>query len=215
VVCIAAIPAVMALLLPEVITNYIDAYPGVDINMREENAKGVQTRILRGEVDFGISTLWTQEPELAFEPLFDDYYGVIVGSDHPFAVCKSEITWEDLSKMQVLGFSADLGMQQQLAKMPNIPQHIRYPRYQTSNTSTIEALVRAGRGVSVMSALAAQRPPLDNLTLKLLHDPACFSTVGILSRKGRSLPPAAEDLRDRIRQRAPGLARFKGIRVHK
>lgn len=212
---IAAVPAVMALLLPEVIATYIDAFPGIDINLREENARGVQTRILRGEVDFGISSLWTSDPELAFEPIFDDHYGVIFGPKHPFATRKSKITWADLGKMQVLGFSADLGMQQQLANMPNIPEHIRHPRYQASNTATIETLIRSGLGISVMSALAAQRPPLDRLKLNLLHGPICFSTVGILFRKGRSLSPAAEDLLERIRKSIPKLARFKGIRVHK
>jgi DNA-binding transcriptional LysR family regulator len=208
---VAAVPSVMALLLPDVVAKFIDVFPGVDIYLREDNSGGVQQRILNGDVDFGISSLWHPDPELVFEPIFHDRFGVVFAPDHPFSITKSDITWNDLHGMRVLGFSADLGMQHQLASMPNIPDEIRSPRYQVSNTSTIETLVMCGLGVSVMSALAAQRPPLDRLKLRLLHGPEISRCVGILYRKGKSLSPSAAEFVDWVRASIPRLARFEGI----
>jgi DNA-binding transcriptional LysR family regulator len=106
-------------------------------------------------------------------------------------------------------------MQHQLTQTKGLSEAIRQLRYRVSNTSTIETLVARGVGISVMSALAAQRPPLDRLNLRLLCQPAITRTVGIVRRQGKSLSPAAATLLEYIKKAVPQLADFPGVRVVK
>ncbi|CDY75005.1 Transcriptional regulator, LysR family [Caballeronia glathei] len=210
---VAAVPSVMALLLPEAVAAYIDAFPNIDIYLREDNSEAVQQRIVDGDVDFGICSPWEPDAELVFEPLFEDCFGVVFAPHHPLAAGDGELSWEEVSGYRIVGFSSDLGMQHQLSHTPGLSQEVREPRYRVSNTSTIETLLARGVGVSIMSALAAQRAPLDRLSMRLLSKPVLTRTVGIVRRQGKSLSPAAATLLQHIRATVPQLARFPGVRV--
>ncbi|MFM0272327.1 LysR family transcriptional regulator [Paraburkholderia nemoris] len=212
---VAAVPSVMALLLSEASAEFIDKFPGIDLYLREDNSEGVQQRILSGDVDFGICSPWEPDAQLSVEPLFEDTYGVVTAPDHPFARQTKEIAWDQLEHYRIIGFSADLGMQHQLSQTPGLSQQVREPRYRVSNTSTIATLLIRGEGVSVMSALAAQRAPLDSLTFRLLKGPTLSRTVGLLTRSGRSLSPAASAMVAELRKALPALDRFLGVRVPK
>ncbi|PLZ03231.1 LysR family transcriptional regulator [Burkholderia sp. WAC0059] len=210
---VAAVPSVMALLLPEAVAAYIDAYPNIDIYLREDNSETVQQRIVDGDVDFGICSPWEPDPELVFEPLFEDSFGVVFAPQHAFAAGSGPLHWEALAGQRIIGFSADLGMQHQLTHTPELSEEVREPRYRVSNTSTIETLVARGVGVSVMSALAAQRTPLDRLSLRLLTQPELTRTVGVVRRQGKSLSPAALTMLKYVRAAVTQLTRFPGVRV--
>ncbi|KWF06452.1 LysR family transcriptional regulator [Burkholderia pseudomultivorans] len=210
---VAAVPSVMALLLSEASAEFIENFPGIDLYLREDNSEGVQQRIQSGDVDFGICSPWEPDTQLTIEPLFEDTYGVVTAPDHPFARQTGEVAWSELEHHRIIGFSADLGMQHQLSRTPALSQQIREPRYRVSNTSTIATLLTRGAGVSVMSALAAQRAPLDSLTFRLLKEPTLSRTVGLLSRSGRSLSPAAAAMVAELRKALPALGRFQGVRV--
>lgn len=213
-VSIAAVPSVMGWLLPDTVAKYIASFPCVDVKLSEDSARNVQMQVFRGHVDFGISSLWLSNNELAFEPLFDDPYGVIFAPNHPFATRKSNIKWEDLEKLQIVGYNVDLVIQNKLSNISNIAEHVRGSRYQASNTSMIEKLVRSGLVISVMSALSARRPPLNQLKFRLLYNPDCSRTVGILTRKEKTLSPSALALLEDIRKGMQKLSRMQGIHIH-
>ncbi len=210
---VAAVPSVMALLLPEAVVTYIDAYPNIDLYLREDNSESVQQRILSGDVDFGICSPWEHDPDLVFEPLFRRLFRR--------RLCASPCARRERRRTvvgrhcgyRIIGFSPDLGMQHQLSHTAGLSLEVREPRYRVSNTSTIETLVARGIGVSIMSALAAQRAPLDRLSLRLLTKPVLTRTVGVLRRQGKSLSPAALTMLQHIREAVPQLARFPGVRV--
>jgi DNA-binding transcriptional LysR family regulator len=210
---VGAVPSVMALLLSDASASFIEKYPSIDLYLREDNSEAVEQRILSGDVDFGICSPLERSPQLAFEPLFEDAYGVVAAHDHPLAQERSEVTWRELQRFRVIGFSADLGMQHQLTKTSTLSQDFREPRYRVSNTSTIATLLARGVGVSAMSALAAQRAPLNGLSFRPLKDPTLSRTVGLLTRVGRSLSPAAAAMVAEVRASLPMLRRFTGVRV--
>ncbi|MGF6768029.1 DNA-binding transcriptional LysR family regulator [Paraburkholderia sp. GAS199] len=208
---VATVPSVMALLLPEVVAAYIEMFPEIDVYLREDNSEAVQRRVLDGDVDFGICSPWQADAELAFEPLFEDYFGVVFAEHHPLAAGTGELTWQEIAEFRIVGFTPDLGMQHQLSQTEGLSREVREPRYQVSNTSAIEALLSRGVGVSVMSALAAQRAPLDRLNFRLLGTPVLKRTVGVVRRQGKSLSPAAATLLERVHGAVPQLLRFPGL----
>jgi len=213
-VTVCVVPSVMASLLPDSAARYIANFPGIEVKLWEDTARNIQMQVLRGRIDFGICSVWFPNPELAFEPLYDDHYGVVVAADHPFAARKEGIEWGELESVSLVGYNVDIETQNQLAHMPGVLDHLRTPAYQAANSVAIAKLVSAGLGISVMSALSARRPPLDKLKFKQLRSPASFRSVGVLYRKERSLPPAAAELLAEIRRELPTLARVHGIRLH-
>gem|GEM_PF-3091716 len=178
----------------------------------ERQATKIQA-VISGDVDFGICSPWEHDPELVFEPLFEDSFGVVFAPHHALARNEGELSWRDIDGYRIIGFSPDLGMQHQLSRTAGLSVEVREPRYRVSNTSTIETLVARGVGVSIMSALAAQRAPLDKLQLRLLSQPVLTRTVGVLRREGKSLSPAAATMLQYVRAAVPQLARFPGVRV--
>jgi DNA-binding transcriptional LysR family regulator len=213
VVGIAAVPSAMALLLPLAVAQYMDAYPGVDIYLREDNSEFVQRRVLDGDVDFGVCSLWESDSDLCFEPIFEDDFGVVFSTHHPLVAHQPDIDWRDIAGYQIIGFSPDLGMQHQLSKTAILSEELREPRYRVSNTSTIEALLAQTLCISVMSALAAKRAPLDQLIFRRLTGPTLSRKVGIVTRQGRRPSPAAETMLSHVRNSVLSLARFEGVTV--
>lgn len=210
---VGAVPSVMALLLSEASAAFIERCPGVDLYLREDNSEAVEQRILSGDVDFGICSPWEPNGQLDFKPLFEDTYGVVTAPDHPLAQRSGAVQWEELHHYRIVGFSPDLGMQHQLTQTGVLSAEIRDPRYRVSNTSTIATLLSRCAGVCAMSALAARRAPLDCLSFRLLEEPILFRTVGVLTRAGRSLSPAAIAMMEEVHRTLPSLERFNGVRV--
>ncbi|HWL30323.1 MAG TPA: LysR substrate-binding domain-containing protein, partial [Burkholderiaceae bacterium] len=209
---LAAVPSVMTLAIPGTVARFIHDKPGINVYLREENAEGVQRRLLAGDIDFGIANLWREDAQLDFEPLFHDRYGVLYAPPSELDRGEGALTWRALECLRVIGFSSDWGLQN-LLMSEEIPEHVRRPRYEVSNTVTIAALISEGAGVSVMSALGARRPPLDRLSFRLLRQPVMQRTVGILTRKGRGLSPAASFLLDRLRKELVPHLNLPGVTV--
>jgi DNA-binding transcriptional LysR family regulator len=210
---VAAVPSVMALLLPHGVAEFMDEHPDVDIYLREDNSEGVQRRVLDGDVDFGVCSLWEPDPNLNFTPVFEDHYGVVFSDHHPLAGGTEPLPWSELNQYRLIGFSPDLGMQYQLSHTLALRPEFREPRYRVSNTSTIEALLRRGPSVSVMSALAAHRPPLNRLQFRLLREPAMSRQVGVVRRQGQSLSSAATTMLRHIQETVPLLGSYYGVEI--
>jgi DNA-binding transcriptional LysR family regulator len=191
----------------------MDGHPGVDIYLREDNSEFVQRRVLDGDVDFGVCSLWESDSDLHFEPIFKDDFGVVFATHHPLVSHQADINWDDIAAYRIIGFSPDLGMQHQLSKTATLSEELREPRYRVSNTSTIEALLAQTLCISVMSALAAKRAPLDQLTFRPLAGPTLSRTVGIVTRQGRRPSPAADAMLAHVRKAVLSLSRYEGVTV--
>ncbi len=199
---LAAVPSVMTLLIPATVARFIQDRPNINVYLREENAEGVQRRLLAGDVAFGISNIWQEDAQIDFQPLFQDRYGVMYASPSALDESDDPVRWRELDKFRVIGFSSDWGLQTRLQSR-NIPEGVRRPRYEVSNTTTMAALISEGAGVSVVSALGARRPPLDGLNFRPLVEPVMMRTVGVMRRKGQILSPAAAELLARLLEAMP------------
>ena len=58
---IAVLPSVAIRLLPEAMRGYGDKSPQTTIHLQDDNGRGVQTQVLEGTADFGISNIWMQK----------------------------------------------------------------------------------------------------------------------------------------------------------
>ncbi|MGB2381374.1 MAG: LysR family transcriptional regulator, partial [Porticoccaceae bacterium] len=71
-VSMAIVPSVASNLLPDIIKAFAEQYPGIHLHLDDDSSQGVQRRVERNEVDFGIGSLWKPNKLLEFKPLFAD-----------------------------------------------------------------------------------------------------------------------------------------------
>ncbi len=199
---VAASPSMISRILPQIIKNYHQQYPKIGIYLRDDNAGGIEQRVLENEVDFGLGGNHSHQPELNYTPVLKDRYGVVLTADHELAQ-ETELSWNTISRLPQVHLTEDTGTRSQLLKLEKVNQldlKLSGAHIQVSTPAALAEMVSAGLGISLLPALAASTSAFDDLRFIPLSGPALQRQICIISRKGRALSPAAESLLTLIHQ---------------
>lgn len=195
---VAALPSVAVRLLPDLLARFSERYPGIQVHLHDDNASGVQERVGRRQVDFGLGSRWEPASELSFRPLMKDEFGLVCRTDHELARHDGPIAWRELAGHPFLGLALDTGIQQVLRGLKGLPETVRSPKYEVSNIATLGGMLGAGLGVTALPALAMPRSGEHRLVFRKLIRPVVHRELSLITRRGRSLSPAAQALRDLV-----------------
>jgi DNA-binding transcriptional LysR family regulator len=201
---VATLPSIAVKLMPEMIGAFRREYPGVSVHLLDANASGVQARVRRKEVDFGLASQWQLDEDLQFDTVMRDPFRVVCRRDHPLAAGEGPLSWADLAEQDFLGLAPDTGIRPLIEAIADLPASVRQPPVEVSNIATLEGMLTAGLGVTVLPELALPSDPDGHLTSRPLHGPALSRELCVITRRGRSLSPAAQSLRDLIVSRLAG-----------
>ncbi|MDT3718251.1 LysR family transcriptional regulator [Pseudomonas oryzihabitans] len=199
-VTLACVPTVINH-LPEVLKQYQRQYPGILVRVLDEGASDVLTRVTRGEADFGINYLGAQEGNLVFEPLHEDDFVLVCLKSHPLAT-RASVRWAELGSHDYIAVNKASGnrmlLDLALARIPDLPK----PVLEARHVRTVIDLVAAGLGVATVPRLAIPASALDAYLVAVpLREPAITRSLGLITRHGQLLSPAAQRLCDLLRQR--------------
>lgn len=194
-VSIAALFSVATMILPGAVREFAGSYPAISIHLRDDNSAGVRRRVRLNEVDFGFAGREDDDPELEYVRVFRDPLILVGRSDHPLMRLRRELCWKDLEGHDFLGLGKDTGIRPVVESVPGIAANVASPRYETSNTPTLEALIEEGLGVTALPSLAAPRMKSGRLRSRPIGDPVVMREVFLITRKGRSLSPAAQSMK--------------------
>lgn len=201
-VAIACVPSTVYYFLSQVIRRYHERYPKVRIKVFDASANEVLAAVARGEADFGLNFIGSQEPDIEFKPLLEERFVAACLRDHPLAR-KRQATWSDLAQYDFISVSKASGnrllLDQALAHVPGRPQAI----YEAQHVTTMLGLVEAGLGVAAVPSLAMPTADHPLLVSVPLTDPIVTRRVGLIRRKGRSLSPSAQQLYDFLVEMKP------------
>ncbi len=192
---VAVLPSLAMSIIPNALKLFAEEQPGVKVNIRDDNSKGIHQQVLLNESDFGITNIWEDNDQLEFTPLFEDRIGLVCHRDHPLAQSKSGIDWEKLEAHSFIGMSDDTGVSTLLHATPNLPDCVLTPEYEVLTMVALANLVHTKLAISALPALAMPRlvnPPLKFLKL---HKPTVWRQVHIVTRKNSKLSTAAQLLR--------------------
>jgi DNA-binding transcriptional LysR family regulator len=194
-VTVACVPSAVYYFLPGVMKQYHERYPKIRVRVVDEDANAVLSTVIRGEADFGLNFIGTQEPEIEFEPVLKEPFVAACRRDHPIAR-KRKITWTELNEHEYMTVAKSSGNRLLIdLALTDIPARPRW-FYEVRHVSTLVGLVEAGLGVAAVPRLAmpaADHPVLVSIPLV---EPLITRTVGLIRRRGRSLSPAAQQLYD-------------------
>ncbi|HEU4650665.1 MAG TPA: LysR family transcriptional regulator [Croceibacterium sp.] len=194
-VSVACVPSTVYYYLSEVIRRYHERSPRVRVRVFDAGANEVLAAVARGEADFGLDFLGSQEGELEFAPLAEERFVAACRRDHPIAKLR-RVSWAQLCEHDYISVGRSSGnrvlLDQALAGAARRPQ----PIYETQHVTTTLGLVEAGLGVAAVPAMAMPGPDHPLLVSVPLTDPVVTRKVGLIRRRGRSLAPAAQQLYD-------------------
>lgn len=184
-VSIATVPSVASRLLPGPLARFVAEHPNVQVSIQDGTAESVQQLLTKGQVDFGISSLWMEDEQIEFMPIAHDQVGVVCRADHPLVQVGGALHWSQLQGLPMIGNGTS-----RLLEGTDAACLLEHRRLFVSNMISLIAMLEEGVGISTLPYLAF---PLENEKLAFLPlaAPKVERQIGMLTRKGRSLSPAA------------------------
>ena len=205
-VVIACVPSAVYYFLPKVLRDYHEQYPRIRVRIIDDSANAVLESVARGEADFGINIIGTQEPEIEFLAILKEPFVAACRRDHPLAA-KRKVTWAELGQYDFMTVDKSSGnrllVDLALANASARPSWC----FEAKHVSTLLGLVEAGLGVAVVPRLSMPQGEHATLAMVELVEPTVDRTVGLIRRRGRELPPAARQLYQMIEKAWPQQTR--------
>jgi len=199
-VALACVPSFANQLLPGVLKGFVGDHPEICLNVEDTTAENVHQRVLNRHVDFGVGSLWNEDPNLRFEPLLKDPMGLICRRDHRLARLERPLDWTEIEGENLITNGTVRLLDGTPARRVMARAHLS-----VSNIISLLALLRAGIGITVLPRLSVPEDDPD-LCFITLDAPRVEREIGLLSPRRHSLSPAAQALYERILETAPAQA---------
>jgi LysR family hydrogen peroxide-inducible transcriptional activator len=187
---IGVLPTVAPYLLPRAIADFSAHYPGVHVAVYEDTTATLAALVESYELDLVIASLPLQDPALEVVPLLTEELLLAIPPGHSLAR-KRAISLSDLEDSafvlmkeghclseQTLRFCHQCGIEPRIAA-------------RSAQMETVQKLVHAGLGVSLVPGMAARDPMPNHPIYRSLRDPRPQRTLAVFWRRRRPLSRAA------------------------
>ncbi|TWC69600.1 LysR family transcriptional regulator [Herbaspirillum sp. SJZ099] len=190
-VTVACIPSVATRVLPRVLRKFSLQHPNVRVKVIDESAIDVLESVRKGESDFGINFIGAQEADIEFEEIANEHYLAVMPADHPLAHLGS-VSCEALCGERLVSVSSSSGNRGVIDRAFARIQERPVIQYEINHVSGAISLVAAGVGIALLPELAITGAPYTGIVSKRLTRPVITRPLGLITRKGDVLRPAAE-----------------------
>jgi DNA-binding transcriptional LysR family regulator len=189
-VVLACVPSVARGLMPACVAYCKKKWPEISFSIEDIAAKDVIARVMRGDVEFGLSGGALEASELHVEDLTQDPFVLACRRDDVLAKSKT-IPWSKLSGRHLVMLNNTSGSRPQILEtLTKIGVQARIA-LELAQPSSVLAMVEAGLGVAVIPTLVAPIAADPELTTRKLVKPSVSRTIFLVRRRDRSLSPAA------------------------
>jgi len=169
-VTVGVLPTIAPYLLPAAMAIFTEKFPGVEIVVQEDTTARLLKLALACEIDFALASPPIRDERLEVRKLFSEELLIALPPGHPLTrkrtVTANDLEGERLIVMkeghcladQVLGFCDRQGLHHRIS-------------FRSAQLETIQSLVRAGLGISLIPAMAVQRDRNTAPEYRSLHSP--------------------------------------------
>jgi len=194
-VTLGCLPTTGAYLLPPLLRWFRDLYPELTVRLKEDSSPRLADDLRNAVVDLAFLDEAGLGPDLRSSPLFSEPLLVAVPRDHRLAdrgsVAIEALAGEPLIVMKpghgfrkiVLDYLERRGVEAPIV-------------YESAGIETVQALVAAGLGVSLVPRMVCQDPGPAYLSIL---PPTPTRTLSLAARRGAAPSPAAEALEASVR----------------
>lgn len=197
IVTVAAVPSAIPRLLIPAAGLFASMAGTARLRVLDLLANEVAEMVLSGAADFGISSLTTQEPGIAFRTLLDDPVVLAVPRGHPLEV-EGPVRWRELAGHRLILPVQGGGNRAQIDRALARERISLFWRYEVPRTATALEMVRAGLGVAPLPRSAVPLSGGGDFWLRELVEPEVTRRFGLVTRSQGSLPREAQRLHDLI-----------------
>ena len=194
-VVVGSMPITGSHLLPYVLPEFKNQYPGIQISLLEDTSQHLEKLTAAGGTDLSLLSLPLQEPSLTYEIVGEEKILLAVPPGHRLAErsAANPVKIEELRDESFIvlkkgqGFrDLIIGLCQEAGFEPDIV-------FESNNMETVQSLVAAGMGVTLVPKFIARAKRSELIPAFVpLSEPVPSRTLVIAYRKGRYLSVAAE-----------------------
>jgi len=184
---IGVLPTIAPYLLPEVMGGFMEKYPGVEIVVQEDTTAQLMRFLLAFEIDLVFASQPIRDERLEVRELFTEELLLALPPGHPLAR-KRAVNASDLENEPLIVMKEGHCLGDQVLRFcdrrdlhPNIS-------FRSAQLETIQALVSAGLGLSLIPAMAARSGRKDLPEYRSLQSPKPQRKIVAVWPKQR--PPA-------------------------
>jgi DNA-binding transcriptional LysR family regulator len=195
---VAAASLQAALLMPRVIKDFCDEFPGIRIDVHDVTEYEVIEKLRAGDVDFGLGSALAMQ-DIVARPLTTDTFVAVMPGGHPLAQ-QPVVTWRELADVPLIGPPPGNAVREQL-DMALARQGITLRRsHEVILPLTILGMVEGGLGIAVMTSAMSRLALALGLVTRDVAEPVIQREMSLLFHADRTLSPAAEAFSDRLRR---------------
>ena len=136
--------------LAEDLRAFMDDFPKVDIDLREELTPDVLSKVDRGIADIGFISNTMRAPEtVTLHPYLEDRLVLVVSRDHPMAK-RNEVDFGDLVACEVIGVQADSSLSRLIHEVGAMAKANFSYSYMASTNEVARVMVANRLGVAIL-----------------------------------------------------------------
>ena len=159
--------------------------------MIDDNAAGVEARLLSGEVDLALGNpSHLDDDNMTFTPLLSDPIGVVCLSDNPIATSREGIEWQTLLKQPFIRNGTCTLLDPTPARALS-----QQALYSVENITSLFSVLELGIGVTTLPKLAFPTNETRLVWIPLI-DPPLERQIGIFTLSDRTISPQAQAFHD-------------------
>jgi len=169
-VTIGVLPTIAPYLLPEAMAAFTEKYPGVEIVVQEDTTARLLKHTLAYEIDFALVSQPVNDERLVVRELFAEELLLALSPGHPLTR-KRNINVADLVCERLIVMKEGHCLGDQVLRFCERRDCRPQISFRSAQLETIQALVRAGLGISLIPAMAVQANGGNTLEYRSLKSP--------------------------------------------
>lgn len=190
-VSLAVTPTLAEILLPRVVRRFSALHPEIRVVIDDCAPDQFVSRVVGEHVEFGIGTPERAAADLDSRTVLRDHLALVCRRDHPLATARA-VRWADLAGHPVITVRPGYGIRPMIdgaAARAGVQLDVVN---EVSFLSTALWMTSCGLGASVMPSAYARHSKDRALVVKPLGAPRVSRDIALVTKRGRSLSPAAE-----------------------
>lgn len=190
-----ACPSMLATyFLPDLLSGFLNEHPGLTASVTQAGTREIETLLLQGEIEVGVTIAGASAQELELLPLVDEQMVVCVASEHRWSR-RRYLTVTDLHEAPMVVYESGYFIREQLDALCRAEQVQPDLRMQSNFLPLLVSMVRQGLGATVgLRTMAEQEAGLRGVPLS----PRVPVGLALAKRRDRTISRANQAFLDWI-----------------
>ncbi len=209
-VTVACVPSAALHFVPHAIALFVEQYPAMRVQVIDGAMNDVLREVTSGDADFGMGFMSARIPEIAFEPIYTDEMVVAMRREHRLAK-RRVIEWKELVHERLIAVSRGSGNRQLLDNALAAQKLNLTFAVEVSHVATMVGMVEEGLGLAFVPRMILPESHPDIIGIPLASR-RIERKLGILTKQGANLKPAAEVFRKYLLAALPKARKARASR---